>query len=361
MEAFEINKTKLCENVETMKNLINSDRIYYTMKANGSENVVNIIKDTDIGFEVSTEGELDIISKHKISADRLISSLPIKSIEFIKSAYEYGVTYFTFDCLEELKKLKRYAPNAKKILRIGIRDIDKESYVWGMNIEELKNMLELKECSPDDIDGISLHISRNYQSRLIKPVFDRIDEYVKIFENKENFIVNIGGGFYKELLSYMSYKYNLGAFYEELNSYIRKLKENNNIKVYCEPGRSIVDSCCNLVLPIQLVSKRDNKQCVFVNLNAYKFGTLPNTIERIRDGKTEVIYDSKNILNDMKNKKVQTYFMVDIISDWTEFMKILSDKSLEEGDLLRLVGVGAYSVALSNDYYSRKRIKEIII
>lgn len=361
MEIFEINKNILRENYNYLSNKINCDKLFYAMKANGNDLVVKSLSEFDVGFEVSSDGELQKVIDCNVSPEKIISSIPVKTVNFVKSAYNYGVRYFVFDCIEELKKLITYAPNSKKIMRVYIKDIDSESYVWGIKFEEF---LKIKENNFDlfnIIDGISIHISRNYQVRLLDKIFDRLESFVKEFNQDKRIIVNIGGGYFCKLPPYLEYKYNLENYYTELNRKLDLLRSKFCLEIYCEPGRGIVDSACNLILPIQLLNVRDGKNIAFVNLNAYQVGTLPIRIERIRNGASKLIFDANWVLDRKVKRERIVYSLVDTLCEWNELMKITSCEELESTDILKLYGVGAYSVALSSDFHSRGRIKSVVI
>lgn len=361
MEIFEVDKNILCENYNYFSNKISCDKLFYAMKANGNDLVVKALSEIDAGFEISSEGELQKVIDCNVAPENIISSIPVKTVSFIKNAYSYGVRYFVFDCIEELKKLITYAPKAKKIMRVYIKDIDSESYVWGIKFEEF---LKIKENNFDlfnMIDGISIHISRNYQVRFLDEIFDRLERFVKEFNQNKRIIVNIGGGYFRKLPPYLEYKYNLENYYIELNKKLDLLRSKFCLEIYCEPGRGIVDSACNLILPIQLLDVRDGKNIAFVNLNAYQIGTLPIKIEIIRDGESKLVFDAGWILERNVKRERIVYSLVDTLCEWNELMKVTLCEKLQSMDVLKLYEVGAYSITLSSDFHSRGRIKSVEI
>ena len=50
--------------------------------------------------------------------EKIIFANPIKTIDQIKYAKECGVKLMTFDCKEELIKIKKYYPKAQCVMRI---------------------------------------------------------------------------------------------------------------------------------------------------------------------------------------------------------------------------------------------------
>ena len=298
---------------------------------------------------------------NKVSPEKIISSLPVKTHSFLQKSYGYGVRYFVFDCREELEKLLKYTPDAKKIMRVYVKDIDRETYRWGIKFDDF-----LKSKGSDfDLtklaDGIAIQISRNYQITLLDKLFFRLESFIKEFALDKKLILNIGGGLYERLPDYLEHIYDLEIFYSALNNKLDYLKQNYNLTLYCEPGRGVVNSACNLLLSVQLVQVRDGKNIIFVNLNAYKFGSLPYKIDRIRNDKAKTIFRDEWVLERNTNRKKICYTVVDTICEWNVLFQITSCEEIQENDILKLYGVGAYSVCLSSDFHSRDRIESVIV
>jgi ornithine decarboxylase len=124
--------------------------------------VLALLKDKEIGFEIASEGELDLLIDLNIAPERIITSNPIKSVPFIQKAYRYGVRYFAFDSLTELRKLERYAPGCEVYVRLAVPNEGSEwplSKKFGVELDEAFNLLkEAKKKGKVNPAGITFHV-----------------------------------------------------------------------------------------------------------------------------------------------------------------------------------------------------------
>lgn len=352
MTQFITHKSVLRENYQTICSMIKHDRFFYALKANGAYPVLKVLNEMGVEFEISSQGELNALKSLCVCPERIISSIPVKTVEFVKQAYHYGVRYFVFDCREELSKLQKHAAKAKKVMRLYISDLDPESCRWGITIDELGTAFNAADIQ--EIDGLAIHISRNYQTRLIGNIFDRIEKALSLLNNNKKLIVNIGGGFYHSLPKHLSVKYNLDEFYLLLNQRIRNIITNYDVTVYCEPGRVIVDTACDIHTKVEHSSKRNGINYIAVDLNLYKLGTLPKKIF-LHDNQHEkrCIYDENKY---GMGYSPEYYRFINTVCEWTEVLCLPLSAKPEEGDTIELKGVGAYSIALGSDFHLRERM-----
>ncbi len=85
--------------------------IFYALKANPSPEILQVVAAEGGGFEISSDGELDLVESIGRPV-RLISSNPIKSPGFIRRAAGAGIREFAVDSSAELTKIAREAPGA---------------------------------------------------------------------------------------------------------------------------------------------------------------------------------------------------------------------------------------------------------
>lgn len=111
---FQFSKSKIAENWRYMKNSLSSCSLYYALKANSANGVINALIDVDASFDVASINEFDMLISKKVNPEDIICSLPVKSTEMIQHLYHRGCRYFVFDCYEELVKLREHAPESKK-------------------------------------------------------------------------------------------------------------------------------------------------------------------------------------------------------------------------------------------------------
>ncbi len=58
-----IDREKLIQNVKIMGSQIPNSRVFYAVKANGDIELINLLKNMGLGFEIASIGELDLLKK----------------------------------------------------------------------------------------------------------------------------------------------------------------------------------------------------------------------------------------------------------------------------------------------------------
>ena len=159
--------------------------IYYSLKANAEEEVLEILNNVNAKFEIASVGEFDILKKIGVSVDRIICGLPMKPISWLQYLYSAGCRYFIFDSKSELDKLINYAHDSVKVLRISVEDIVPNSIEYGMSYMSACDLLTSYD-SFNYVDGISFHISNNVKIEYFNCVMDRVESLLKL--SKMSFI-----------------------------------------------------------------------------------------------------------------------------------------------------------------------------
>lgn len=99
--------------------------LFYAIKANAHPAVLRTLAAEGVGFEISSDGELDQVLALDHRAP-LISSNPIKAPRFVGRAGRAGVSAFAVDSPDELRKIAREAPGASVYVRLLVDNRDSE-------------------------------------------------------------------------------------------------------------------------------------------------------------------------------------------------------------------------------------------
>ena len=65
------------------KNITNS-RVFYAIKANPERSIIEFLDGFGIGFEIASEGELQLVKSLGIEPDKVITGNTVKTIQFIQ-------------------------------------------------------------------------------------------------------------------------------------------------------------------------------------------------------------------------------------------------------------------------------------
>ena len=161
----------------------------------------------------------------------------------------------TFDCEEELYKIKHWYPSAKLIIRIAVDDSNslcKFSSKFGCTIKDVGYLLELTKQLGLFVEGVSFHVGSGCMSQ--NSFYEAIRDCKQVFNiakqlDLELKIVDIGGGFpgnnkkiyFKDIAISIRNGIN-DFFFEEVY--------NKQIKFIAEPGRYFAQNSHTLILCI---------------------------------------------------------------------------------------------------------------
>lgn len=307
-------------------------KIHYALKANSEIEVLQVLKQNNAYFEVASEGEYSKLLKIHVPAERIICGLPVKPTEWISCLYEKGCRYFVFDLMSELIKIKKNAPESKKILRVNINDLVPESIDFGMAYDAILTNLKYEDFK-SSIDGLSFHISNNIDSNKLNVVLNRMDQLLSMMPQR-HYVLNIGGG------------YRLNApedFYNVLNSRISKLKSKYNLEIYAEPGNTIINTAG--VVRTSVVGVRPRKENQY---DLYIDAGKPTGIKT--DEKRIPTYIK--LLSEAPTCEQREYRFVDITCMHKPHFSIQLSQEVRVGDIFEFGGMGAYTVCLQSAFHA---------
>jgi ornithine decarboxylase len=288
-----IDKEKLIENAKLIGKQIPGSRVFYAVKANGDPKILRILKELDIGFEIASIGEFNELKKLGIEPDRIITSNPIKSIEFIEQLYNFGVKYFVFDSPSELEKLEKFAPGCLCYVRLSVPNEGSEwplSKKFGVELEEGFSLLKrAKEGNIVTPIGITFHVG----SQCLNPYnwYIAIDKAKRLFDlckgsGIELKLLNIGGGY---PISYTKVAPKIIEIENHIKKYLKE-KFKNNIQIFLEPGRAVIGDCGIMITRVLGTATRGYENWIYLDVGVFnglmealggiKYSYLPEKINK---------------------------------------------------------------------------------
>ena len=237
-----IDRAKVRQKVHGIGKHIRNAEVFYAVKANPDVEVLKLVNSLGIGFEIASEGELNILASIGVSSDRIISSNPIKSFRFLRMAAEAGINYFSFDSEAEVLKLREYAPGSNVYVRLSVPNEGSEwplSKKFAVEVDEAEELLLLSRKKGLNPVGITFHVGSqctnmyNWDSALnkAKDLWDRVERAgVRLS------LLNIGGGY---PIRYTKDVVGITAIDKNINRLIYE-KFPRKVRVLVEPGRAVV-------------------------------------------------------------------------------------------------------------------------
>ncbi len=358
-----IDREKLLENATCIGHTSLKARVFYAVKANGDIGVLSLLKDLDIGFEIASEGELNLLKELKIEPQRIITSNPVKSESFIKSLFDYGIRYFAFDSLSELEKLEQFAPSSIVYVRLSVPNEGSEwplSKKFGVELEDaLSLMKRARDRAKVVPGGITFHVGS--QCMNVYNWCIAIDKAKRLWEMcKEQGIyikmLNMGGGY---PISYTRVAPQIEEVEREINGYLRE-KFPEDVEIFLEPGRAVVGDAGIMVSRILGIAKRGFENWVYLDVGVFnglmeslggiKYAWIP---ERCKDVSRK---DKKDgILDGYKRGTEVVYKKWTIAGPSCDSMDVI-DKNVEmpstltPGNLVLIPSAGAYTVSYASEF-----------
>ncbi len=346
---------KILESLHVFKSILNfnSDEIFYPIKVNTDTNILNLLDNLGVGFEIGAASEAEILFNSGIDLSKVIFGNPVKSISTIQRVYKIGIRRFCADHINEINKLAKYAPNSEIYFRICIDNFGAEwdlTKKFGCPFEELPFLfLSAKKLVLNPV-GISFHVGWNNDCfETWEKVFETITNKINLLE-KENIkleSINIGGGFpthnknQNELLLKIS---------EIITPSIQTWRKQG-IKVIAEPGSFLVSNSGFLVVSVIECIRRHGVNWVYIDSGIFQ-------------GFYWILSGLKYSISSTNSNSEETEEMVvcgptcdshDIFSYQT-----MLPKSIKPGDKLIINPAGAYVSSAQNYngfYYPKQIIK----
>ena len=92
--------------------------IYYAVKANPAAELVQLLEAIGCGFDIASEGELELVTGLGARGRRVSFGNTIKRATAIEAAASVGVTDFAVDAPDELAKVAAAAPGSVAVIRL---------------------------------------------------------------------------------------------------------------------------------------------------------------------------------------------------------------------------------------------------
>lgn len=174
---------------------------YYAVKCNPNPVLLDVLACLGANFDCASENEMKTIIEITKDPSRIIFANPCKMSSQIRYARANDVDLMTFDCEEELYKIKLYHPYAKLILRLAVDDSQskcKFNVKFGCKVEQVEELLKIAKTLKIEVVGFSFHVgsgctSANNFYRAIQAcreatnIASQMDIHISI--------IDIGGGF----------------------------------------------------------------------------------------------------------------------------------------------------------------------
>ena len=332
---------------------------YYAVKCNPNPVILHVLSCLGTYFDCASENEIKTIVELTNDPNTIIFANPCKMSSQIKYARANDVDMMTFDCEEELYKIKLYHPYANLLLRLSVDDsksICKFNTKFGCKLENVENLMNLITLLKLRLIGFSFHVGSGCKS--VESYYNAIqtckEAYNIALKNNINItIIDIGGGFPGINIPN---GVNIEEIAEKINEaqdyFFKQEIDENKIQFIAEPGRYFVEKSHTLVLNV-IGKKREtvinettneSEEIIIYYLNDGIYGSF-NCI--YFDHKTPIIlpFNERNEKKMYKSKVFgPTCDSIDLIT------KEIMLPELAIGEWVYVENFGAYTTAASSSF-----------
>ena len=341
LPVFVLNLQQVENNYQSFINLLPEYKVYYSIKTNPNHEVLQLLYRLGSFFEAVSYAEIDLAFQAGATAEQLLFSAPVKRVQDIEKAHDAGVRLFMADCIMEIDKLAKYAPNSCLILRIKSSDNGaqvKLSSKYGLDSDDVVNLFIYAQKQGLKPYGITFHVGG--QNSLVDSWAIMQQKAHDLFaqskaQSIDLQVLNIGGGFPIQLDANSPHL-------EEISATLVGTQQSG-IDYCAEPGRIIVGNAAKLVCPVVTVAER--KDGTWLYIDASIFGSL------FMMGFHAFEY---RITTDHCHLDVQSYHIASLSCDGRDIIarNVLLPKGIEQNNLLSIDLVGAYSLPIFNVAYA---------
>jgi ornithine decarboxylase len=328
-----------------LQNALPNVKLYYAMKPFPHKTVVDVLHKEGSYFDVATTGEIQVLKKLNIGAEKCIHTHPIKRIKDIRAAINYGITQFVADNPDEILKFKKFKTKAKLLLRISFRspsasiDLSKK---FGCAVNDVISLLELARNNGIRINGFSFHVgSQSRDSSMYVTAVKTCNELIAecVLRGLPAIeILDIGGGFPIDYDGETAT--NIYDFCKPITEELKKLP--THISIVAEPGRFIVGPSTISVSTIMGKAKREDKIWYYLDDGIY--GSYSNQFFDHVQNPVHTLYDDIPLHTYPSVLSGPTCDSIDVVKECIQLPE------LNIGDLIIGRVMGAYTWATSTNF-----------
>ena len=221
---------------------------------------------------------------------------------------------------------------------------------FGIPIERaLEHYQTAKNLSHVEVVGIHQHIGS--QITEIQPFVDAIGKLVSFVKDLRSAgmsiqYINIGGGLG------ITYKDETPPLPKELANAIQPLLKDCGCTLVLEPGRAIVGNAGILVTSVLYHKESGEKRFLIVDAGMN---------DLIRPSLYEAYHEIKPVIEPASSHKAVFDVVGPICESGDYLAKDRKMPEVKQGELLAVMGAGAYGFSMSSNYNSRLRVAEVMV
>ncbi len=339
---FIIDEDRIEAQYKSLTRALPAVKMRYAIKALPEPHVLRKLHAMGCGFDIATQGEIDLMKRCDIDATNAIHTHPIKKDTDIKAALDFGCRFFVVDNIAEIDKFIPYKEEAALLIRVNFRNQDAVvdlSRKFGCLLTRVPDLVTHAQHCGIEVVGLSFHVGSQVPSPSAHINAIEMSADLMINMPQVNWqILDIGGGF---PIEYNGPVMSIEDFCQPINEALSALPPE--IDLLAEPGRFIAGPSAIQLLSVVGKAQRGARTWYYLDDGVY--GVLSGQIY------DHAKYPIKTLkpygLNETLYPSVlagPTCDSIDVIDEDTAL------PDLQIGDVMVATQVGAYTMSSATEF-----------
>ncbi len=332
--------------------------VHYAVKANANPKVLTIIRESGMGADCVSGGEVRAAIKSGFPADKVVFAGVGKSDWEINLALDYGIFCFNVESVPELEVINELAAAKGKVAHVAFRinpNVGAHTHAnittglaenkFGISMQDMDHVIDLAlELKNVKFIGLHFHIgSQILDMSDFVALCNRITELQERLYARRLIVEHITVGGALGIDYSHPNRQPIPDFRHYFETYAEHLKLRPSQTLHFELGRAVVGQCGSLITRALYVKQGTNKK--FAILDA-------GMTDLIRPALYQAFHKIENITSD---EAVEAYDVVGPICESSDvFGKAIDLNQVKRGDLLALRSAGAYGEIMASGYNCRE-------
>lgn len=336
--------------------------VCFSVKSCSNLAVLRALVKNGAGLDIVSGGELYRARLAGVKPSRVVYAGVGKRRNEIEDALRFGILFFNVESEEELSQIQDAALRLKKKVNIAVRinpDVIPKTHHYivtgkgetkfGLDFETAHKIFNSRWRYPNlAIKGIHIHIGSQILNAVpFEAAIEKVLEFIRTYKIDIEYF-NIGGG--------------LGIIYSIENPQTAKsfaktvlpMLKRSGLKIILEPGRFISGNSGVLVTRVIYSKRTPRKKFLIVD---------SGMSDLIRPSLYEAYHKIVPVV--VAQNSSETCEKTDVVGPICETGDFLGKDRLlphmTSGDLLAVMGAGAYGFTMSSNYNSRPRASEVMV
>ena len=339
--------------------------VCYAMKANSNAAVLRALAKAGSGFDVVSGGELKKALAAGADPRKIVYASVGKTVAEIEAAVRAGILFFNVESAQELEQIERVCRRMGRCQRVGLRlnpEVDPHTHSFittghkaskfGMDFATVRSLLARRREFPHLVFA-SIHIHIGSQILEARPFQAAIKKALALVAQAREGgapieYLNIGGGLG------IVYRRETPQSAAEYAAQVLPLLKRSGLRVILEPGRFIVGNSGVLLTRVLYLKESHSKKFAIVDagmndlIRPSLYGAYHEIVPAHRNGAASA--------------RRSRYDIVGPVCESGDFLA--QDRAmprLKPGDLLAVMGAGAYGYVMASNYNARPRPAEVLV